>query len=79
MPMEFRKKTAVLADTVTVEDAEPLLAWAQERQGVKVDLSACTHLHPAPLQVMLAADAEVSAWPADPQLARWLRSVLRGP
>ncbi len=78
MPIDYRKKLAVFADVITVEDAEPLLAWAQQRKDCKVDLSACSHVHPANLQVLLAADAEVTAWPTDEGLAAWLRTVLRG-
>lgn len=78
MPVETKKKLAVLSEVVSVEDAEPLLAWAQQKgKDLRVDLSACSHLHPAALQVLLAAGVQVQAWPAEPVLTQWLQSVLR--
>ncbi len=76
MTMEFKKKLALLSGTVGVEDAEKLLEWLQTKPAARVDLSACTHIHPANIQVLLAAGTTVSAWPADADLARWLQSAL---
>lgn len=78
MAIEYRKKLAVLTDIVSVEDAEPLLGWAQKGRDLKVDLSGCSHLHPASLQVLLAAGAQVVAWPHDVGLSRWLQTILPG-
>jgi hypothetical protein len=77
MAMEFKKKLVLLSDTVGVEDAEKLLEWLQGKPAARVDLSACTHIHPANIQVLLAAGTTVSAWPADAELTRWLKSVLK--
>ena len=78
MGLEFRKKLVLLSDSVGVEDAEKLLEWLQGKPAAKVDLTACTHLHPANIQVLLAAGAPVCAWPQDAELAEWLRPVLAG-
>ncbi|NDY90494.1 hypothetical protein [Ideonella livida] len=77
MPIEYRKNLAVLTDNVTVEEAEGLLGWVQERPEARVDLAGCQHLHTAVLQVLMAADLRVTAWPADAELTAWLRTVLR--
>ena len=76
MGMEFQKKIVVLSASVGVEDAEKLLEWLQNKPTAKVNLSSCTHLHPANIQVLLAAGALVSAWPTDATLADWLKPVL---
>jgi hypothetical protein len=78
MPVEYRKNLAVFTDVVTVEEAEPLLAWAQQRKEARVDLCECSHLHPANLQVLMAARTQVVAWPADAMLTQWLQTALRG-
>ncbi len=78
MAMEFKKKSVLLSGTVDVQDAERLLEWLQGKPAAKVDLSACTHLHPANLQVLLAAGVTVSAWPLDADLASWLQSAMVG-
>jgi len=78
MGMEFRKKLVLLSDAVGVEDAEKLLEWLQGKPAAKVDLSACTHLHPANIQVLLAAGVPVSDWPRDTALSDWLKPVLVG-
>jgi hypothetical protein len=75
--IEFRKNLAVFRDAVSVEDAEPLLEWLQKRSAAKIDLSACSHIHPANLQVLMAAKPVISAWPTDGELAAWLMPVLK--
>jgi hypothetical protein len=76
MAIEFRKKTVLFTGNVAVEDAEPLLQWLQGKTGVRVDLSICTHVHPANVQVLLAAGVAVSAWPIETGLRDWLQTVL---
>jgi hypothetical protein len=74
--MEFKKKQAFLRDIVTVDEAEALLEWLQNKPGARVDLSQCSHLHPANLQVLMAAGCRVSAWPTDDGLRAWLQTAL---
>jgi hypothetical protein len=76
MPIEFKKNRVILRDVVRVEDAEALLEALQARPAAKVDLAACTHLHTANLQVLIAARVKIGAWPQDPELRTWLESVL---
>lgn len=76
MPIEFQKKTAVFRGAVGVDEAEGLLEWLQKRPMARVDLFACTHLHPADLQVLMAARPTVSQWPEDCSLKAWLEPVL---
>jgi hypothetical protein len=76
MSIVFTTHDAVCTDIVAVTDAEVLLEWLQSRVGGRVDLAACTHLHAATLQVLMAARPVISAWPTDPDLARWLHDAL---
>jgi len=76
MTIEYQKNHAVFSDVVSVQEAEGLLEWLQENPAARADLSACTHLHPANLQVLMAAQTAVGAWPADSELAGWLKSAL---
>lgn len=77
MPIEYKRKQAIFQDIVSVEDAEELLGWLQKRTSAKVNLSACTHLHPANLQVLMAAKTQIAAWPKDKDLHAWLESALK--
>lgn len=71
-----RVDDAVLLDDVcTVEDAEVLTQELQAGAAV-IDWTACTHLHTACLQVILAAGRPVRGTPANPELARWLVPIL---
>jgi len=63
MAMEYRDNEVVFSDIVGVEDAEVLLAWLQGREGVQADFAACTHMHPANVQVLMAAQVCVAQWP----------------
>lgn len=76
MAIEYRKSLAVFRDVVSVEDAEALLEWLQKKPSARADLSACTHLHPANLQVLMAAKATVVEWPKEAAFAGWLKSAL---
>jgi preprotein translocase subunit SecA len=75
--IQYKKNQAILIGTVSVEDAEPLLEWLQKKTAAKVDLSNCSHLHPANLQVIMAASPTITAWPADSQFADWLKNALQ--
>ena len=76
MPIEYRKKMVLFTETVGVEEAENLLAFLQGKPQVKADLTACDHLHPANIQVLLAAGTKVHAWPKNLSLAAWLKTVF---
>lgn len=77
MPIDYEAECAFLRDIVAVDDAESLLAWLQQHPGASVDLAGCVHLHPANVQVLLAAQAPVAAWPADAALRSWLQPLLK--
>ena len=79
MGIEFKKNLVMFHDVASVEDAEVLLEWLQNKKAAKADLSACTHLHCANLQVLIAAKPSVQAWPADAALRAWLESALAAP
>jgi hypothetical protein len=77
--MTIESKDGVLhcAGTLAVDDAEKLLPLALEAENPGADLSACEHVHSACLQVLMAARVRVSAWPAEPVLAAWLRAAIQ--
>ena len=79
MPIEFRKNRAVFLGGVSVEEAEGLLGWLQRKPAAKVDLAGCRHLHPATLQVLMAARNHIAliAWPEDAGLRAWLETALQ--
>jgi hypothetical protein len=76
MAIEYKKNQAIFRDVVSVEEAEGLLELLQKKPSTKVDLSACVHLHPANLQVLMAARPTISAWPRDAAFAEWIQSAL---
>jgi anti-anti-sigma regulatory factor len=77
MPIEYKKNRAVFRNEVSVEEAETLLEWLQNKPTAKVDLSALSHMHTASLQVLMAAKTEVANWPKDADLRAWLEPVLK--
>lgn len=76
MSITYGDQQASLIDIVTVEDAEGLLEWLQTHPDGKLDLAACTHLHAANMQVLMAAKPIIAAWPTDAELAIWLKNTL---
>jgi hypothetical protein len=77
MPIEYKKNQVVFRDIVSVDEAEGLLEWLQNKPAAKVDLGACTHLHPANLQVLMAAKVRITIWPNDAKLRAWLETALK--
>ena len=75
MAIDYQTNTAVLQGTISVEDAEPLLEWLQKSPTGRIDLAACTHLHAANLQVLMAARARIASWPVDTNLRAWLMAA----
>jgi hypothetical protein len=76
MPIHYKKNVATFVDVVTVEEAEPLLNWVQERRNAKVNLADCSHMHPANLQVLMASKRQVTAWPSDKDFSSILKAAL---
>lgn len=77
MAIEYKKTQAIFRDVVSVDEAEGLLEWLQNKPAAKIHLGACTHLHPANLQVMMAAKVRIIAWPDDVDLCAWLEPALK--
>jgi len=76
MGIVYDKNRAHFADFVSVEDAEGLLEWLQANPKGKLDLAACTHLHTANLQVLMAAKPNIVSWPENASLALWIQGAL---
>jgi hypothetical protein len=77
MAIQFDTGVVLLDGVVSVEDAEQLLEQLQGKAHAQVDFSRCSYVHPANIQVLLAAGVTVSAWPGDAALAGWLQSVFQ--
>jgi hypothetical protein len=77
MAIQYKGKIALFRDVVGVDEAETLLEWLQKKPSAKIDLTACEHLHPANLQVLMAAGAQISAWPEAQALRAWLEPALK--
>jgi hypothetical protein len=65
----------LLEDVCPVDDAEALMETLQAN-GASIDVSGCTHLHTACLQIILAARLPVYGTPVNAALARWLAPLL---
>ena len=76
MTIEFKKNQVLFKNEVGVEEAELLLEWLQKKTAPKADFSACTHLHAANLQVLMATAPTITAWPVDETFTAWLQSAL---
>ena len=76
MPINFQDDCAVVDGIAVVDEAEALLDWLQRHPQGEVAMAACTHLHAACLQALMAARAQVRDFPADAALAAALRQAL---
>ena len=76
MTVRLDGETIRLEGACRVEEAEALTALVQDHPAAAVDLSGCTELHGALLQVLLAQRVRTLGESADPFLARWLSPIL---
>ena len=76
MPIAYAKSVARFEGECTVEEALDLAEWLRAGPRRKVDLAACTHLHAALLQTLLALRPKVAAPFAAGPLARWIQPLL---
>ncbi len=77
MSINYKKDRVVFCEMAEGEDAESLLEWLHKYPKGTIDLSACTHLHPATLQVLMASKCLIIAKPNDKLLADWIDSALQ--
>ena len=75
--MNFKKNKVSFHGAETVESAETLLDFLQKKPDAKVDLTECTHMHAANLQVLLASKPTITAWPQEASLATVLQNALQ--
>lgn len=76
MPIRLLKTKAAFEGMVSVEEADALQAWLLEGGKRRVDLAPCTHLHPASLQVLLAAGIRPASMPQDAALSAWIAPLF---
>ncbi len=76
MPVTYAGDCASLEGQCTVEEAGELTEWLLADRTRAIDLAACTGLHSAVLQTIMALVPPMIAGPQDATLARWLAPVL---
>jgi len=70
-------KVIVFQGAVSVEEAEELLDLLLKVSDAEIDLSECTHIHSAALQVLMAVNPTIKAWPLKEDLCVWLERALK--
>jgi hypothetical protein len=77
--MTVRRKggtSIVLEGECSAEDAEALVQMLQETPAAAIDWSACSRLHTAVIQVLLAVKARTVGDCGDPWVRKWAGSVF---
>ncbi len=77
MPIIFKENITFLENIVGIEEAEELLKWLETHKEGAVDLSNCSHLHTAIVQILMVARNPVIQLPTNAQLALWLRTAFQ--
>ncbi|MEN2787249.1 hypothetical protein ACFOKI_04970 [Sphingomonas qilianensis] len=78
MSVSYHDGAVHLIGDCLVEDAETLLALLQQHDAVLIDIGACTRLHLAVLQALLAAGGPIRGEPASAFIKKWLLPQLAG-
>ena len=68
--------TIFLEGVCAVEDAEMLLQYLQAGADL-IDWCGCTHLHAACFQMVLVARLPMKGPPANPEIDRWFKLIVR--
>lgn len=67
----------VLDGNLGIEEIDALDAALSEHpkgDGARLDLSKCTHLHSAAIQLIVRRRLAISNWPASSEWSEWLRA-----
>lgn len=72
MTIRMEEDCIYLEGIISVEEAEPLLAWLIEHPDGAVDLTQCEHLHTSSLQLLLATDRDLRFHPDNDTIGPWL-------
>jgi hypothetical protein len=76
MPIRYDGATVYCEAECMVEEALPLLEYLRTHWGAKVDMTDCSYVHTAVLQVLAAAAQEDLIPPASPEMASWVGAIL---
>jgi len=76
MTLIFKDTHVCFDDVCTVEEAVQLIEHLRAHNDAHVDLSGCSYLHTALVQLLLIARPRMATSPCDPFLARWLAPLL---
>lgn len=76
MPVVLERNLARFVDVCTVEEVMTVHEWLLKHKSARIDLSACTHMHTALLQLLLAVRPKLAAAPTDAFLAAWVAPLL---
>ncbi|MFC0269529.1 hypothetical protein [Kushneria aurantia] len=68
MPIEYRKRSAVMQGVCQLEEVEELQGWMLENPRASLNLGQCEHLHTAIVQLILASEFRISTPPERPLL-----------
>jgi hypothetical protein len=74
--LDFHDDRVALIGVCAAEEALELVDWLCRVERPTADLSACTNLHAAILQTLLAYQPVIAAPPTDPFLVRWILPLL---
>ncbi|SKA31508.1 hypothetical protein [Consotaella salsifontis] len=77
MTIVYDDHTVRCSGVCPIEEAPQLLEWLQNAADPLVDLSDCTYLHTAIVQILHESDARLVAAPTDPFLSRWIVPLIR--
>ena len=76
MPLVFQERMVRFVGLCLVEDALPLIEHLRQDDRAELDLSECTFMHTALLQLLLEMRPKTFSAPTDPMLARWIVPLL---
>ncbi len=76
MPLVFTDNLVKFDEVCAVEDAMPLVEHLRGHPLTEIDLSTCSYMHTALLQLLLLTKPAIVAAPADPFLVRWVVPLL---
>lgn len=77
MAIEYKKSLAIFSGDVSVEEAEGLLDFFVKNPKGKINISDCTHIHAANLQVLMVVKPIVAHEAKDMDLQTWLHVALK--
>lgn len=76
MAIDYLESEATFKEVVSIQEVDALMEWLLANPEGTINLKECQHMHLAALQALTYAKCQITEWPDDESLKRWIERLL---